>query len=113
MTAIGEARDARPRAASAVDVPPSMPIPGAVAHSRVADRQAGRPNDAPIFVRLGDGPCEDAIDPELRARFGEFIDLAELDAATRRAKLLELLGGKPIDFDFEDALESSKRRPRA
>lgn len=100
-TALLTARD-RGRALLAVDVP-EYADPGAVAHLAVLIDELAA-NKATVFV-LAMGPREDAIDPELRARFSEFIDLAELDGDARRTKLREMLEGRETDFDLEAALE--------
>lgn len=104
-TAIGEARAAQP-ALVFVDLPP-VADPGPIAHlcvliDTLIDERA------PIFVVASVTDLA-SLDPELRARFGDVIDIPGLDAATRREKLLELLGGKPIDFDFEDHLDEFER----
>ncbi len=95
------ARD-RGRALIVVDVP-EYADPGALAHLAVLidELQANR---ATVFV-LALGPREDAVEPELRARFTEVIDLTELDAAARRTRLRQLLEGRALDFSLDLALE--------
>jgi AAA+ superfamily predicted ATPase len=96
-----EARD-QGRALVAVEVP-EYADPGAVAHLAVLIDELSA-NNVPVFV-LATTADTDAVDPELRARFPEIIDLRELDAHSRRAKLRELLQGKPLEFDLDAALE--------
>ena len=90
------------RALISVDVP-SYADPGAIAHlaiiidSLVADR-------AKLFI-LASTENEAELDPELRSRFAELIDLTELDETTRRGKLEELLVGKPLQFELAEAME--------
>ncbi len=100
-TAILEARD-RGRALVAVEVP-EYADPGAVAHFAVLIDELVA-NNAPVFV-LATTADAGTVDPELRSRFPETIDLHELDAQARRAKLHELLDGKPVQFDLDAALE--------
>jgi len=81
---------------------PEYAEPGAVAHLAVTiDNLVD--TKAPIFI-LATSVREDAIDPELRSRFPEFLDLAELDAPARRARLMELLATKPLGFHLDVAL---------
>ena len=90
------------RALVAVDVP-EYADPGAVAHLAVTIDGLVEEN-IPIFI-LALADREDAIDPELRSRFPEFVDLAELEPEARIAKLGELLLGKPLDFDLVSSME--------
>ncbi len=82
--------------------------PGAIAHLAftideiVASRE-------PIFV-LASVADADALEPELRERFPEFIDLTELDGPARRAKLRELLAERPLAFDLEEAMDELEAR---
>lgn len=101
-SAIMDARD-RGRALLAVDVP-EYADPGAVAHLAVLIDELNA-NKVPVFV-LAMSPREDAVDPELRTRFHECIDLTELSSETRREKLRALLEGKPVEFDVDAALET-------
>lgn len=85
------------RALLAVDVP-EYAGPGAVAHLAVTiDELTAK--KTPIFI-LATSASEGAIDPELRSRFPEFVDLAELDAPERRSRLIEMLATKPLDFNL-------------
>lgn len=90
------------RALVAVDVP-EYADPGAIAHLAVVI-DALVHDRAPIFILATTGN-ESAIDPELRDRFTEFIDLTELDEDTRRLRIQELLTGKPLNFDLSEAIE--------
>lgn len=99
--AMARARDAG-RALVAVEVP-EYADPGAVAHLAVTIDGLVKAK-TPIFI-LATAVSADAIDPELRERFPELVDLAELDAPARRARLLHLLEGKPLDFDLDASLE--------
>jgi hypothetical protein len=99
-SALHQAREER-RSLVAVDVP-EYGDPGSIAHLAILIDELAA-NKAQTFI-LATTKNEDAIDPELRSRFPEFIDLTELDAGTRREKLYELLSQKPLDFVLEDAL---------
>jgi hypothetical protein len=86
----------------AVDIP-EYGEPGAVAHLAVTiDLLAAQKE--PIFI-VGLTASESTLDPELRSRFPEFMDLTELGPQERRAKLADLLEGKPLTFDLESAME--------
>lgn len=93
----------RGRALLALDIP-EYADPGAVAHLAVLIDELAA-NKVPVFV-LGMSVREDAVDPELRSRFAECIDVAELSTETRRKKLRELLDGRPVEFDIDAALEA-------
>jgi AAA+ superfamily predicted ATPase len=95
------------RALVSVDVP-EFADPGSVAHLAVLIDQLVAER-APIFI-LAATTREGAIDPELRSRFGEFMDLTELDAPTRRAKLESLLAGRPVQFDLRGSLDDLEAR---
>jgi AAA+ superfamily predicted ATPase len=58
----------------------------------------------PVFI-VAETVDATALDPELRSRFPEFVDLTELSAEVRRKRLLELLGGKPLGFDLAAAID--------
>lgn len=95
------------RALVAVDVP-EYSQPGAVAHLAVTiDNLVA--TKAPIFI-LGTSLRADTMDPELRSRFPEVIELAELDGPTRRERLRELLATKPIGFHLEVAMNELESR---
>ena len=86
-----------------LEVPP-YGDPGAIAHLAVTIDELAQRRE-PIFI-VAETIDESALDPELRSRFPEFIDLTELAPEARRAKLQELLGGKPLAFDLEAAMPS-------
>jgi AAA+ superfamily predicted ATPase len=100
-TAIRQAREAG-HALVAVEIP-TYGDPGSIAHLAVTIDQLTEAK-APIFILAETGDAA-ALDPELRTRFPEFIDLTELPADARRAKLVELLGDKPLGFDLDAAME--------
>jgi AAA+ superfamily predicted ATPase len=77
--------------------------PGSIAHLAVAIDGLTQRKEALFVVGLTDDAA--ALDPELRSRFPEFIDLTELGPVERRARLHELLGGKPLTFDLDGAME--------
>lgn len=99
--ALDQAR-ASAQAIVVVDVPP-YGDPGAIAHLAVTIDQLAA-SKAPIFILAETGDAA-ALDPELRSRFPEFVDLTELVPDARRAKLVELLGEKPLGFDLNAAME--------
>ncbi|HVA26808.1 MAG TPA: ATP-binding protein [Candidatus Baltobacteraceae bacterium] len=99
--ALSSARDAG-RALVAIDVPEYAGA-GAVAHLAIAADQLTS-SKAPIFILATTNNAE-TLDPELRARFTELIDLAELDATKRRSLLLGLLSTKPLAFDLVESLD--------
>jgi AAA+ superfamily predicted ATPase len=84
-----------------LEIPP-YGDPGAIAHLAVTiDELAERRESIFIVAETLDAS---ALDPELRSRFPEFIDLTALAPEARRAKLLELLGEKPLAFDLAAAM---------
>ena len=100
-TALLQAREAG-SAIIAVEVP-EYGDPGSIAHLAVLiDQLTERKEQIFIVAEAGDAGT---LDPELRSRFPEFIDLTELTPDERRAKLTDLLGEKPLGFDLEAALE--------
>ena len=101
-TALLQAREAA-TAIIAVEVP-AYGDPGSIAHLAVTIDQLTERKE-PIFI-VAETADAGALDPELRSRFPEFIDLTELASEARRAKLLELLGDKPLGFDLNAAMES-------
>jgi AAA+ superfamily predicted ATPase len=100
-TAIRQAREAG-HALIAVEIP-AYGDPGSIAHLAVTIDQLTEAR-APIFILADTGDAA-ALDPELRSRFPEFIDLTELPADARRAKLVELLDDKPLGFDLNAAMD--------
>ncbi|MBV8636993.1 MAG: AAA family ATPase [Candidatus Eremiobacteraeota bacterium] len=98
-SAVLEARD---RALLAVEVP-EYADPGALAHLAVLIDELNA-NKAAVFILATVGDAE-KVDPELRERFAETIDLHELDGESRRAKLREVLDGKPLEFELDEAIE--------
>jgi|GEM_PF-7134236 len=81
---------------------PAYGDPGAVAHLAVTiDRLTERKE--PIFI-LAQTDDEGSLEPELRTRFPEFVDLTELGPEARRARLRELLDGKPRSFDLDASM---------
>ncbi|HET9030764.1 MAG TPA: AAA family ATPase [Candidatus Aquilonibacter sp.] len=86
----------------AVDVP-EYAAPGAVAHLAILIDEL-KEKKVPVFV-VATAVSPQAVDPELRARFAEVLDLSELSADARRRKLRELLAEKPLGFDLDAALE--------
>lgn len=95
------ARD-RERALVALDIP-EYADPGSLAHLAVLIDELSA-NKAPLFI-LALVPDEAALDPELRARFPETIDLSELDGAARRFKLAAWLAERVLAFPLEAALD--------
>jgi AAA+ superfamily predicted ATPase len=59
---------------------------------------------AQIFI-VGETMDAEQLDPELRSRFPESIDLTELPGSTRREVLRELLADKPLGFDLDGMLD--------
>ncbi len=90
------------RAILVVNVPENGD-PGDIAHLCVAidDTIASQ---APIFV-LGTTQNAALLDPELRTRFGDVLDIPALDGATRRRRFAELMVGKPLDFAVDEELD--------
>lgn len=86
----------------AVEIP-EWGDPGAIAHLAVAiDGLVERKE--PLFI-VGMTSNEANLDPELRARFPELVDLTELGPEQRRAALHALLDGKPLTFDLDSAMD--------
>jgi hypothetical protein len=87
---------------------PEYGDPGSIAHLAVLiDLLTERKE--PIFVVAETGDAG-ALDPELRSRFPEFIDLTELAPEARRTKLAELLAEKPLGFDLNTAMDELEAR---
>lgn len=99
--ALAKAREAG-HAIVAVDVP-AYGDPGSVAHLAITIDQLTERKE-PIFI-VAETADASALDPELRSRFSEFVDLTELAPEARRAQLVELLGEKPLGFDLNAAME--------
>ncbi len=97
----------RGRALVAVDVP-EYADPGALAHFAVLVDEL-EANKVPIFILATVADAE-KVDPEVRERLTETIDLHELDPGSRRAKLRELLDRKPLEFDLDAAMETLEAR---
>jgi len=90
------------RAILAIELPP-FGDPGAIARLAVTiDRLAE--GKEPYFI-LGEAMDAEQLDPELRSRFPESIDLTELSATTRREVLRDLLADKPLGFDLDASLD--------
>jgi AAA+ superfamily predicted ATPase len=86
----------------AVDIP-EWGDPGSIAHLAVTiDGLVERKE--PVFI-VGMTANEANLDPELRARFPEMVDLSELGPGQRREKLHAMLEGKPLTFDLDAALD--------
>jgi AAA+ superfamily predicted ATPase len=98
---LAQARELR-SAIVAVDVP-AYGDPGSIARLAVTIDHLTATKE-PIFIVAETGDAGE-LDPELRSRFPEFIDLTELAPDARRAKLVELLGEKPLGFDLSSAME--------
>ena len=86
----------------AVDVP-EYGDPGAIAHLAVTIDQLNLSKEL-IFI-VAETADATTLDPELRSRFPEFVDLTELGADARRAKIHEWLGEKPVGFDLDAAMD--------
>ncbi len=95
------------RALIEVEVPEYGEL-GAIAHLAMTVDEIANAHE-PIFV-LASTADASVLDPELRARFPEFIDLTELDGPARREGLRELLGSRPLDFDLEASLDELEAR---
>jgi AAA+ superfamily predicted ATPase len=86
----------------AVEIP-EYGDPGAIAHlAIIIDGLTSRKER--IFI-VGMTANEEALDPELRSRFPERVDLTELTPDQRFAKLHELLAGKPLTFNLDSAID--------
>ncbi len=99
--ALGNAR-ASGHALVALDIP-EYGDPGSIAHLAIAIDMLAEHKE-PIFI-VGMTADPAALDPELRSRFPEFVDLTELTPPERRAKLNELLAEKPLTFDLDGAMD--------
>jgi len=99
--ALASARGAG-RALVAIDVP-EYAGPGAIAHLAIVIDELTT-TKAPIFILATTNSAE-TLDPELRSRFPEFVDLAELEGPQRRELLIELLTPKPLEFDLLGSLD--------
>ena len=86
----------------AVDVP-EYGDPGSIAHLAVTIDQLSLAKE-PIFI-VAETFDANTLDPELRSRFPEFVDLTELGADARRARIQEWLGDKPVGFDLAAAMD--------
>ncbi len=87
---------------------PAYGDPGSIAHLAVTiDRLSERKE--PVFI-VGETVDAATIDPELRSRFPEFVDLTELTPQARRDALHTLLDGKPLAFDLSAALDDLEAR---
>ncbi len=87
---------------------PAYGDPGSIAHLAVTiDRLTERRE--PIFI-IAETADAGTLDPELRSRFPELIDLTELAPDARRQKLTELLAEKPLGFDLQAAMEELEAR---
>jgi AAA+ superfamily predicted ATPase len=105
-SALQKARESA-HAIVAVDIP-EYGDPGSIAHLAIAiDRLIE--SKEPLFI-VAETVSEDRLEPELRERLAECVDLRELDPETRRAKLSALLGGKPLDFDLDAELDELEAR---
>ncbi|HUN28369.1 MAG TPA: AAA family ATPase, partial [Alphaproteobacteria bacterium] len=87
---------------------PEYGDPGSIAHLAVTiDRLAEHKEQIFIVAETVDAS---SVDPELRSRFPEFVDLTELSPQARREMLEALLGGKPLAFDLSEALDELETR---
>ncbi|HTX55764.1 MAG TPA: AAA family ATPase [Candidatus Acidoferrales bacterium] len=86
----------------AVDVP-AYGDPGSIAHLAVTIDRLTETKE-PVFI-LAETSNAAELDPELRGRFPEFVDLTELTADQRREKLTQWLEDKPVGFDLAVAIE--------
>ena len=86
----------------AVEIPP-YGDPGAIAHLAVVIDGLVQRKETLFIVGLTAEQSE--LDPELRSRFPELVDLTELGPEQRRAKLHELLDSKPLTFDLASAMD--------
>jgi AAA+ superfamily predicted ATPase len=99
--AIASAR-ASGHAMVAVDIP-EWGDPGSIAHLAVTIDSLVEHRET-VFI-VGMAANAELIDPELRSRFPELVDLTELGPEERRQRLRSLLEGKPLTFDLDSALE--------
>ncbi|MEO9170816.1 MAG: AAA family ATPase [Candidatus Baltobacteraceae bacterium] len=103
--ATAQARAALP-AIVLLDIP-EFADPGSIAHLCVFIDELNS-TKTPVFILATARKATD-VEQELRARFGDVIEIPGLDASTRREKLLELISGKPVEFDISEHLESFER----
>jgi AAA+ superfamily predicted ATPase len=82
---------------------PAYGDPGSIAHLAITIDRLAQAKE-PVFIVAETTNAAD-LDPELRSRFPEFVDLTELAPQARREKLEALLGGKPLGFDLVAALD--------
>ena len=82
---------------------PAYGDPGSIAHLAITIDRLAQAKE-PVFI-IAETTDAAVLDPELRSRFPEFVDLTELAPQARRAKLQELLDGKPLGFDLAAALD--------
>lgn len=82
---------------------PAYGDPGSIAHLAITIDRLAQAKE-PLFI-VAETVDAAALDPELRGRFSEFVDLTELSPEVRRTKLHELLEGKPLGFDLAAALD--------
>ncbi len=87
---------------------PAYGDPGSIAHLAITIDRLAQAKE-PIFI-VAETTDAAELDPELRSRFSEFVDLTELSPQARRAKLGELLDGKPLGFDLAAALDELEAR---
>jgi AAA+ superfamily predicted ATPase len=83
---------------------PAYGDPGSIAHLAVTIDRLTQAKE-PVFI-VAETTDAAALDPELRSRFPEFVDLTELAPQARREKLQALLEGKPLGFDLAGALDA-------
>ena len=82
---------------------PAYGDPGSIAHLAITIDRLTEAKE-PLFI-VAETTDATALDPELRSRFPEFVDLTELAPQARREKLEALLDGKPLGFDLALALD--------
>jgi AAA+ superfamily predicted ATPase len=83
---------------------PAYGDPGSIAHLAVTIDRLAQAKE-PVFI-VAETTDAAAMDPELRSRFPEFVDLTELAPQARREKLQVLLEAKPLGFDLAGALDA-------
>lgn len=86
---------------------PKIADPGPTAHLCILIDELSANQSEMFIVVAAENPA--ALDQELLSRFGEVIDIPGLDSDVRREKLLDLVTGKPLDFDFEEHLDEFER----
>jgi AAA+ superfamily predicted ATPase len=82
---------------------PAYGDPGSIAHLAITIDRLAQAKE-PVFIVAETTNAAD-LDPELRSRFSEFVDLTELAPQARREKLQALLEAKPLGFDLAGALD--------